>query len=781
MSQEVFGKYVSVLQEDKEKEGSYKRYPVRFIFLPDTQFYEKLISHLANNGSEVVELSSLLKRDDGWIDYSMLFDIIKSFDKNKDYTVVGFSEVVRFYKKSELETLIVSLLSDLENLGGGSNRRIYILCLGLYDLIYKISNEKHNRLKVYNPVIFPGVLQSETNINLYFTEVENLNELTKVQIKTVREWLNIWTKGNQISSPLICTSRTLNYWYSNAKPDNVFLIQKLDNEKEILKKILNFDFPFSYKADERKFWSNLLVDAYENPEKSPIELISSILNIHNLANVSLTDVWLLNNDTYKRWLIKLLVEHYSNLLGIDDYHKTVIEKLKTFENEEYIRMAWMTIFGTEQDSDDWFRQRKKLLMQINSHNINHLIFEDELNLILNGINDIELLKKLLTDITSAEKKKIIKLFAESFINESEVKELYPSFYSYIKGTVNYDNINNVQWIMSYISKYKNAKIHNDFTDELKDAINRCNGNSEKFYKWYFRLQYVNEILKNEHYDRIIFLDGVGIEWAEVVANAINNKKYFIKRAFIAKSELPSITECNKLDDGNPQPIQNFDKEVIHGSYYLWPDKLIEAIDFINKIINNQIFLKENETVAIISDHGSTCTHCLAKDTKIYNYEKAEHGGRCMVWDQGIVENEDYLVYNNKNQEKWVVPLNHISLKNRSPYEVHGGATPEEVIIPIFLVSKRKSKDEVKIKNYEIEAINCKITGLNRKVSFKITPTPHMKPVLIDETQKEYQLNETNGLWETELTKVKKQNVTIVIGTQKKNFVIKTSFEEGDLF
>ena len=44
------------------------------------------------------------------------------------------------------------------------------------------------------------------------------------------------------------------------------------------------------------------------------------------------------------------------------------------------------------------------------------------------------------------------------------------------------------------------------------------------------------------------------------------------------------------------------------------------------------------------------------------------------------ESDDYLLYQDDFSRDWIIALNSQSLCNNSIYAVHGGATPEEVVV-----------------------------------------------------------------------------------------------------
>jgi len=780
MDEILLDKYIISMKEDKKKTGTYCRYPVRFVILKFSMLGASLATEWLKLGAEIFELSSLLKKDDGWINSTLLLEAIKAQKKNKDIVVMGFSELVRFYKKSEFESLILSLITDIENSNENASRRIFILCYGLYDQIYKVCNERYNRLRVFNPLIFPEPKEEINYVKLYFTNNSIISSFMDIQIPCVRSWLSIWKRINQVEYPLICSSKALNYWYEYAKPDNVFVTEKLVNEKDIIYKIFGYNIKSIFLESEKHLWEQLLRDVYKTRSKNLKHLVEIVFNINNAFKMNFIKLWFNSKNEYYKWLLVLFYKEYQNVINVPKYLSIILNNIKSYDDNEFARAIWMTIF--EHKRFELSRERKELIINTRNYFTNFELFEEEFEVAFESIDDLNIKKELLTSTTRYEKKKIIDFFKNDIYSLDEVAIIYPEFAAYVSSDaeicVNEDN----KWIIDYLDNYKRAKIKGLYTEELKKLLLQVNGDSNKFYRWYYNinLEFVYELVKKEKADRVILLDGVGAEYLTLLLYLIKKKKWHIKKALYAKCKLPSTTRYNNYKfDIEKQYIQDFDKDIIHGQYYKYPDSIINALEKIANIFDTFISVKQNQVVAIIADHGCTALHRLTMSAKIYDYQDAEHDGRCLLCkDNSINENEHYMVYKNTEyNEHWIIALKDVSLCNRSAFEVHGGATPEEVIVPFILVTKEESFDV----DYKVKPINLKVSGLNKIVSFLITPEPNERPRIIDESKNEYFLINNNNVWEAELKEARKQRITVFVGKQEENFYVKSTLEEDDLF
>jgi len=118
--------------------------------------------------------------------------------------------------------------------------------------------------------------------------------------------------------------------------------------------------------------------------------------------------------------------------------------------------------------------------------------------------------------------------------------------------------------------------------------------------------------------------------------------------------------------------------------------LIEEIEIIKDIIHQNI----DNNLLIVSDHGFSA-FCSFK-SKINSFGNDDHEGRCAKIDT-LMEDVNYFSHD-FDCGRYLVALNHNSLNHKTRREAHGGATPEEVIVPIIKISKKTTnitRQEVK--------------------------------------------------------------------------------------
>lgn len=198
-----------------------------------------------------------------------------------------------------------------------------------------------------------------------------------------------------------------------------------------------------------------------------------------------------------------------------------------------------------------------------------------------------------------------------------------------------------------------------------------------------------------------------------------------------------------------------------------------------------VILKQSEkTISIVSDHGFTF---LAQkkygNFMKFNYSGSEHEGRCMWIEDKFKSDSHFLVHKvekGKNKDKnCLLSLRHTSLFKTPFREVHGGATPEEVLVPYFKISSL-----LEIIEYKIKLIYKEISINNPVLELKIKPNPINIPTILINSKK-YYLKKENNIWEVKLSDLVpgKYEMELIIDNQYTifHFKIVGGLQEEDLF
>ena len=126
------------------------------------------------------------------------------------------------------------------------------------------------------------------------------------------------------------------------------------------------------------------------------------------------------------------------------------------------------------------------------------------------------------------------------------------------------------------------------------------------------------------------------------------------------------------------------------------------------------------------------------------------------------------MYDDEFGNEWVLALNQQSLNNNSKYAVHGGATLEEVLVPVIIAHKGKTQ----LKTFSVCAMNLSVSGLHREVEFKINPLPSDEKVILkakDGTNIELIYREETKTWFGKLKRGIEQDIEVSVGGKNYKF------------
>ena len=142
---------------------------------------------------------------------------------------------------------------------------------------------------------------------------------------------------------------------------------------------------------------------------------------------------------------------------------------------------------------------------------------------------------------------------------------------------------------------------------------------------------------------------------------------------------------------------------------------------------------------------------------------------------------DYIVYEDeiKPGTSYVIALNDQSLYNRPKYEDHGGATIEEVLVPVIVAVPH---GEVSSITYKVLDEKLEVSGLDKMVSFVIIPDPDEESYVVEADGIKHILKKSGSTYSAKLQSGKEQSITVVVADKEYAFRTKSRAKknmEGD--
>lgn len=804
------------IAEDKAKTtSSYRRYPVRFLFMELNNNTQNEIMDLVKSGNgELLELSDfIMKKDDGWLTKSRFIQVIKNnVSKEKDTYVVGFSEMIRFYSRKEIESTVLSLF-DIENSNtmdpNSASRRIYFVCFSMMDNVYKVLQNSFARKDLIDPFINSDYELSGEYRQICFVSDEYAQNIKANKITTSVEWIGLWRHSEIVdfSKPIWCCSASLYEWHKKASPDNAFQIDAISNTKEYLQKVLGYEIDFTYEKNEELFWNRLL-DSFETlGEGVPLkQLVSSILGVNAEQSASLAAKLITSDDVYEKWVVKNYVSTYLN----ESFLARVLNHMKAITTRELLITVWVQ--GYKISNTGMLEERLQIIKELNKYadsftpeeEIRDEITEGIANALCltlsvedcqAGIDLIEVSKKsgqafdemksrlvayyskvfkpAYTGISKIEKEFLINLYANGVLDKDELRIMYPLLYSYLFGSGD-NQVKDKSEYKIYLDNYRQSKVRNADTSYLSQYYTSGCASADTLYEMYYsmdRQDTVVQKLLNDESD-VYVVDGVGAEYLPLLVDVLKQNGYEIELCDYAAAHLPSVTDVNKAYLNAIEYkkwIVDFDRDVIHGDYYKSANNIRKSIDVLAKIVKEITSESFGRRIIITADHGATARAKWTDTKKKYNFADADHEGRCckLSSDADCENTIDYIVYEDEINPgtKYAISLNETSLLNRPKYEDHGGATLEEVLVPVIVAIPEGAKPKVV---YKVLEEKLQISGLDKTVRFSIIPEVE-GAVVVDGDGQKHTLENVGGMYQAELTSGREQMISVLIDDKEYRF------------
>lgn len=305
----------------------------------------------------------------------------------------------------------------------------------------------------------------------------------------------------------------------------------------------------------------------------------------------------------------------------------------------------------------------------------------------------------LTDASKSEQNLIFEnlaIYSEK-IGRSKVVEIlghvYPTLYSYLQ-----PYRFNIPLLDSYFQEYKYQKVVNKVFPDFLQVVEEQAEKREFNRLLPARSEKLDEIEKNGTV--VYFMDAMGVEYLSYIMDQCRLRK-LMAHVTLCHCELPSVTFFNKEfvdafeEDGadfvpNKNGIKSLDDLKHHGEEEFdftnntLPTYISRELDIIGRTIEKIETKLMNGTykrAVMISDHGSSRLSVLSqRENKWGSESNAEHSGRCCPVSE-IEEKPSCAIEENGY---WVL-ANYDRFKGgrKANVEVHGGATLEEVVVPII--------------------------------------------------------------------------------------------------
>ena len=414
---------------------------------------------------------------------------------------------------------------------------------------------------------------------------------------------------------------------------------------------------------------------------------------------------------FKNWVFYIsLKQNYDRIQN--DYLAYVVANTDCYED---LRINLLTGIVHIPRSDGRFHnlytERKKLVKGFPESEIAAFIRE-------NQIDPMESIYRY-TDNTKMEREAIISWVAQhGYI--AEIENIYPALAQYL-GEYVFDCGGLSDELTKYFKQYRLMKVTNQITPEFLAQVEQ---NAQKLPYTHLETRDSAILRIPDKKDAFLYwIDALGVEYLSYIA-ILAKKKGLSIHVDIAYVELPTITSINKGffekwagSKKEKEPRLDEIKHKEEGGYFYRPGQapvhLASELEVIRKSIDraaSELAMHTCKTFVIASDHGASRLAVIHHQEEKYDTDtKGEHSGRCCKefadadLPQAICEN-GYLV---------LADYGRFKNSRAANVEVHGGASLEEVIVPIITLSLKKQCDLI------IELLNADEVYCDRRLGTTI--------------------------------------------------------------
>jgi hypothetical protein len=333
----------------------------------------------------------------------------------------------------------------------------------------------------------------------------------------------------------------------------------------------------------------------------------------------------------------------------------------------------------------------------------------------NRLNPAEGLYRL-SSHTLTERKEFVSLFAllDKEVVSNRVHTMYSALsdylcrYTFIDPKVSPD-LNEL--LTFYFDQYKWQKVLNrinaDFISQVENLAKERKYNSLRT-----RTEVLTAIADKDN-SFLYWIDALGVEFLGYIQRLCDQKGLKL-RIHIAQADLPTITSVNKgfYDDWHSDKKEKEGRldEIKHkksGGYNYetecLPIHLAEELSIIESVFEKiavQLELHQVEKVIIVSDHGASRLAVIhGQEEKYDNDTNGKHGGRCSKRPEDYSPTAYDLPFATESPDgQFLVLANYGRFKGsrKANVEVHGGATLEEVVVPIIEIMLSNGDNTIEV-------------------------------------------------------------------------------------
>lgn len=673
------------------------RFHCRAIMVNNISQYSKLLSRLRNiPGLVTVSPAVLFTSDDVLPQYERLTDA----EYHDQWVVLpGVSEYLRLFGKKEAESQRFAKLWNYL-FPATSRGRIIIPLWGCeaqwhdralhlcederkaeayYDCTDANADEQHMTLTVLSKEFLPHISQmvpADSHVSM-----------------CLREWYAYWANPDaEIKTFVLMTGR-----YKSIQPaEGDISIRVIDDTMSFIREMIDGGHALTKENCPEAAAAQLFNYALQGASLQ--QAITSALNVQVFSGLEIMNKWDRLNQGQKQ-----LVRLWYNLFPDESYLCHCM--LNATGETDLRKHILLDVFALMRDHPDWIQESREIVRGM------AITKDTEFFKYLDGIPEFSDRLPFLTGKSKDERIYLLHMTGlwmrqspEDVVKNKTIQSIYPQLIAYLDEKAPGADLD----IQNYLSRYKAYKLSNTLPED-EDLYFMGISIDPRDIRYARLSNYIDDDCV------VLWVDALGAEWFSLLYWGLNNKRDLkIVDSCIVQATLPTETCFNNQWEQMSVPHVKKDKldKLAHKGVVDEPDYYAcveEQIDFVSKTLIESIesLLKKYHRVVITGDHGTSRLAArffhkregmpVPNGARVCSHGRyCEATDACVIIDPNVrdfksVRGERYLVYSNYDHFKMSGFAAGAEDDNAVYGEIHGGASPEEALVPVFVVDSKKEK------------------------------------------------------------------------------------------
>lgn len=656
------------------------------------------------------------------ITYPLFVNVENAEQKNEllDYYAVGDNIIVHIadYAKKDSMPNVMGVIDAMKHASGN----MFVFDMTTYlKLISGLELQKTMQTLCYMSIakkvvivcfhcneILKGLVQKDLRVAQRIVAADPVDNSVKPHITFVAHAFSVETEkvveGVEFLPEAIENATKSEIYVRTAKKAKVFAngqyaITMLDTPLQILQdKYLELGI-FKYRERDNTYWKYLL-SISDNKESFRDIVVAQFSNIHNYEYA--LQGWNTYEDNLQ-WLLFITMKVFPDMKNLiirdaitasDSHHDVMRNLIRVILQHPHDGKGFL----------EAYKQWKSLRFRLN-------VPREEIADFCEYVDQKgKYALYYLSDLTKIEQEKAIKLiglYQAEYDDEtllSVLKNNFVDFYNYV-----YPFHFNNELLDRYFSQYTMQKLRNVIDPQFEELVN-TEAKEQHFVELPTRAELVGGV--DKHDSILYFVDALGVEYLNYILQKCADKGLFAEPK-VGRCNLPSITFVNKefldafkaCDAEIVESIKQIDK-VKHeamGDYNFeksaYPIHLIDELSTIDQILTNiniRLASPKYKQAYIISDHGASRLAVIKKSVlPIKSMRTGTHGGRVSDNNE-LTKGLPHAIH--EGNLCILAGYDRFDGSRPAAVETHGGATLEEVVVPVIRITKNNIAWEFKVMN-----------------------------------------------------------------------------------